>query len=442
MQVVLLAAGQSKRVKPIPDKNFIRFCGKYLMEWQLQSLKQAGFDDILIVGNNINLDKLKKITKNSENKNSLPKKIYFTEQKNLAKGMAGAILDSKKYLKKEILIVSSNDVVDIKAYELILKQSKNFDSAIIGYKVSKYFPGGYLEISNKGLVRNIIEKPEKGQQPSNMINLVIHYFKDSEKLLTALETEILEKGKDDLYERALLHLIKNGLAIKAVTYDGFWQALKYPWHVFDLDQYFFAKVYQEKIKHIGEGPNWISKSAEIAKNVVINGKVIIEAGAKIFDNAVIQGPTYIGKNSIVANNALLRHSFLGENCVIGFATEIARSHLEDDVWTHSNYIGDSFIGNNVSFGAGTVTGNLRLDEKNISFGDFDTGKNKFGLVTGDNIRCGINVSFMPGLKIGSNSIITAGIVISKDIEENSFVKGNFEIKVAENRRKILKREKL
>jgi len=424
LQIILLAAGQSKRVNPIEDKNFIKFCGKYLIEWQLETLKQAKLEDILIICNELNLEKIKIFVKNSKNKN-LPKNIKFGLQKNLDLGMAGAIVDNQSLIKKNVVIISSNDVVDVKAYELIKEASKKEKSAMIGYQVSQYFPGGYLQIDKKGYITEIIEKPKEGKEPSDMINIVIHYFADVQELIENLKKEIKNKSKDDIYERSIQNLINDGLKVKAIPYKGFWQAVKFPWHVFQLQKYFFKQTN----KHI-------SRKTSIAKTAIINGDVIIEDGVKIFDNAIIQGPCYIGKNSIIANNALVRNSNIGENCVIGFATEIARSHLGNDVWTHTNYIGDSIIGNNVSFGSGTVTGNLRLDEKNIKCGDFDTNLNKFGLLTGDNIRCGINVSFMPGIKIGSDSMIGAGITVIQDIEKNSFVRGEIKLKISENKMKI------
>jgi bifunctional UDP-N-acetylglucosamine pyrophosphorylase/glucosamine-1-phosphate N-acetyltransferase len=165
--------------------------------------------------------------------------------------------------------------------------------------------------------------------------------------------------------------------------------------------------------------------------------VILGENVKILEGAIVNGPLYIGDNSIIANNALVRDSHIGANCVVGFSTEVARSFLGNDVWTHSNYVGDSVIGNNVSFGAGSITGNLRLDEKNICL-DFDGKKidcneNKFGLVTGDNIRVGINVSFMPGVKIGSGSFIGAGIVVAENIPPNSFVSGKCKLKISKNK---------
>jgi len=156
---------------------------------------------------------------------------------------------------------------------------------------------------------------------------------------------------------------------------------------------------------------------------------------KVDANAVINGPAYIGKNSIIGVNAFVRESFIGDNCVIGFSSEISRSYIGDDSWTHNNYVGDSIIGNNVSFGAGTLTGNLRFDE-----GEIVEGRNKLGTITGNNIRTGINCNLMPGIRIGSNSIISPGVNLAQDVPENSFVKAKTSTIVKENKLNIKPRK--
>lgn len=427
MKVLLLAAGRSQRMQPIPDKNFLMFLGKPLIVHQIESLIKAGFGDFVLIGGAHNLEKLKSLTDSYDFGD-----VNFTviEQENLDEGMAGAVIACENFIDDDPLcIVSSNDVVDEKAYELVIDAAadEEVDSVIVGKKVSKYFPGGYLEIDSDGFITSIIEKPGEGNEPSDLVNIVIHCHKNPKKLIEELKK--ISSDGDDRYEIALNSLIKGGAKMKTAEFNGYWQPIKFPWHVFDVMKYFFGTLEKS-----------VSGDAQIAESAVIKGDVIIEKGARIFDHATVSGPCYIGKNVIVANNSLVRDSIVNEGCVVGFSTEVARSYLGKNVWTHTNYIGDSIISDNCSFGSGTVTGNLRLDEKDITVNvrgeKTSSGTNKFGLITGENIRCGINTSFMPGVKIGSNSVIGAGLVIPRDIEKNKFVKGHIELEVRENKTEL------
>jgi bifunctional UDP-N-acetylglucosamine pyrophosphorylase/glucosamine-1-phosphate N-acetyltransferase len=69
---------------------------------------------------------------------------------------------------------------------------------------------------------------------------------------------------------------------------------------------------------------------------------------------------------------------------------------------------------------------------NIQGEKIDSGMNKFGLITGNNVRCGINTSFMPGIKIGNNTFVGAGIVVAQDIEDNKFVYAKTELVIKDN----------
>lgn len=424
MKAVLLAAGRSKRMQPVPDKNFLLFLGKPLIVHQIERVLDAGFNDLIIVGGGHNLDLLKNIPE----KYNFRGNFEFVEQKNLDEGMAGAVLSAETSIKSEpFCVISGNDVVDQKAYSLIKENiDEDFESLIIGKKVDSYFPGGYLKTDENGNIHEIIEKPGKGNEPGNLVNIVIHLHKKPKKLIEKLKN--VSSSRDDRYEVALDKLIYEGSKMKAVEFEGYWQPVKYPWHVFKLMKYFF-----------NNNKGSISKNTQIAKTATINNKdkVIIEEGVRIFDNAVINGPCYIGKSSVIASNSLVRNSMINEGCVIGYSTEIARSYLGKNVWTHTNYIGDSIVSDNCSFGSGTVTGNLRLDEgeikMNVKNEKINTKTNKFGIVTGKNIRCGINTSFMPGIKIGSDSMIGAGIVVPKDIPEYSFVKAKTEVEIRKNK---------
>ena len=93
---------------------------------------------------------------------------------------------------------------------------------------------------------------------------------------------------------------------------------------------------------------------------------------------------------------------------------------------HLSYVGDSIIGENVNFGAGAILTNFRLDGQNVKVkikdSAVDSGLRKLGAIVGDNVKFGSNVVVNPGKKIGANSFIWPGKVITEDVPDNSEIK--------------------
>ena len=100
--------------------------------------------------------------------------------------------------------------------------------------------------------------------------------------------------------------------------------------------------------------------------------------------------------------------------------------FEDAKAPHLSYVGDSVLGEHVNLGAGTVTANLRFDRKtvkmNVKGRRVDTGRRKLGAIIGGHAQTGINVSLLPGVKIGSYAIVYPGCVVYRDVETRGVYK--------------------
>jgi len=417
MHVLLILAGQSTRFWPLSEKSFFPVAGTTLLETQIARLQKAGLKDIILVTGAHN---------KSEAKKRFPK-LKQVEQQDLSLGMQGALVSGLPHIKTgPVLVVSANDIIESDAYMELKKRAKGMKSGglLLARKVKHYFSGGYLTVK-KGKIISIIEKPKPGTEPSDLINLVAHVHAEPAVLLEALKKE--KKGKDDGYERALGGLLKDH-AYKAVPYTGHWQAVKYPWHLLDL----LPKLLPKNAK-----PQ-IHKTSKIHKTAVVEGSVIICPNVRVLPHASIIGPCFIGEGSIIGNNSMVRESSIGPNCVIGYSTEVTRSILSSDVWTHSSYLGDSVIGNDVSFGAGFVTGNLRLDEgeiiSTVKGESIPTGRTKLGSVIGSGCRIGVQSITGPGVKIGAGCFVNGASFVVADVPEGSYITmKNGEITIRSNR---------
>ena len=270
-------------------------------------------------------------------------------------------------------------------------------------------PYGYFSFSGDR-VTGIVEKPLSGAEPSPYANIVCHYIGDGRVFLEELGHT--KSTADNIYEIALTSLMSRH-SFSFLPYEGPMAGLKYPWNVLDVMNVLFDGLETYK-----------GKNVRVKSNVVIEGPVFIEDNVKIFENSKIVGPCYIGKDTIIGNNCIVRNSHIGADCVIGFDTDVTRSYVGDNCWFHSNYIGDSVLEGNIGMGGGARLANLRLDEGEISTVTHgkktSTGRIKLGAMIGKDVRIGINASIMPGVKIGKNTFVGSGVVLDRDLPDDSF----------------------
>jgi len=425
VKAVFLCGGRGKRMFPITeDKFLLDFLGKPLLEHQIKVACEAGLSHFVIIGNPENIAKIEQITK------EIPGvKVDLALQKE-SSGIADALKSAESFLHGQLLVINPNDVFSSSAYTKIITEAEKApaSSYILGYQVQKYFPGGYLQVNSQNELLHIVEKPNPGEEPSNLVNILIHCHNNSEELLRYIDTT--QTTKDDVYECALDSMVKGGHKIKVVLYNDFWAPIKYPWHIFKVMEYF-----------LDNAQPYIAPSARVSEKAHIEGKVILSDNVKVLENAVIRGPVYIGTNSIIGNNALVRdYSHIGSNSVIGYSTEVKHSYIGDNCWFHSNYIGDSIVDDNCSLGAGTVLANFQLDERNIQVkvGDslVDTGYDKLGAIVGRGCRIGVNASLMPGVRVGSDSFVGPQICLHKDLRANKIVLPKSQYYVKDNKTRL------
>lgn len=404
MKTVFLAGGIGKRMAPLTQaKCLISFLGETIIHRHLRLAKKAGLKDFIIVANPHNKEALKENLKDFDNTE------FIIQEK--PHGMGNALLQTKKIVAKgPILVVGGDEIFEYEAYEKILKAYKTLkaDSYILAEKVESYFPGGYLKTDNSDRIRRIIEKPGPGNEPSDLVNLIMHLHSHPQKLFKLIES--VETTKDDEYEQAMDQMLQE-FAFKAVPYSG-WQAMKYPWHILEIMDHFLGKI-DKKV---------INENVEISNKAQIDGSVWIKNGSKILEGAIIRGPTYIGKNAVIGNNTLVRNAHICDNTVIGFGSEIKHSYLSEKNSVHDAYVGDSVLDANCNLGAGTVLANWRFDEKEVHVevkGEkINTHKKKLGAFIGACAKTGVNSSVMPGRKLGKNSRLGANIALYKNLGKN------------------------
>lgn len=155
------------------------------------------------------------------------------------------------------------------------------------------------------------------------------------------------------------------------------------------------------------------KLATLTQDYIVKGTVAIHKTAKLEQGVVLKGQIIISENCFIGANAYLRGPlFLGSGVKIGPASEIKQSIiLDNSVTAHFNYIGNSIIGQNVNFEAGSICANHFNERGNknifvIYMNEFvDTKSDKFGSLVGDHSKIGANAVLSPGTLLKKESIV-------------------------------------
>lgn len=154
---------------------------------------------------------------------------------------------------------------------------------------------------------------------------------------------------------------------------------------------------------------------------VVDG-IAIHQTAKIENGVTMKAPVIICAHSFVGANAYLRGGvYLDKSVTIGPSCEIKSSIIcSGTSIAHFNFIGDSVVGSNVNFEAGSLTANYHNDrvEKEIvvyhNAATIRTGVNKFGSLVGDNCKIGANAVLSPGTILPIDTIVGRLQLVGRD----------------------------
>lgn len=139
-------------------------------------------------------------------------------------------------------------------------------------------------------------------------------------------------------------------------------------------------------------------------------------GSKIYHSVRMDTPPYrrfsLGRQSVVESFCCINNA-VGD-VIIGDHTRVG---------IHNTIIGPVSIGNHVNLAQG-----ITVTALNHNFSDPDKRIDEQGISTvavsiGDDVWIGANAVVLPGVTIGSHSVVAAGAIVTKDVPKGSLVAG-------------------
>ncbi|MBU0761489.1 MAG: NTP transferase domain-containing protein [Candidatus Altiarchaeota archaeon] len=404
MDAVVLAAGEGVRLRPLTvtkPKPMLPIAGKPILEWNLEALDCVGVKNVyLVVGYK------KEAIESYFGKKFRNMKLHYVEQKQQL-GTGDALLTVKDCIQSDFIVLNGDLFVTRRILSTLVEEHLKTKPSVSMSLVDVKEPQNYGVVELKGnKVVSLTEKPTRPK--SNLANSGVYVF--SPEIFPALDG--IKKSSRMEYELtdAIKKFIKDQKVTGLKSGEGQWIDIGLPWNLLDANEIVMKSI-----------PHTISKKTEIEQYAVLKGEVSVGEGTVIKSGAYIEGPACIGKDCVIGPNCYIRaYTTIMDNCKVGNAVEIKNSIIMSKTHVgHLSYVGDSIIGENCNFGAGTKVANLRFDDREIHIEVkqkmVTSGRRKFGCIMGDNVKTGINVSIMPGRSIYPGAYVDAASTVRNTI---------------------------
>jgi bifunctional UDP-N-acetylglucosamine pyrophosphorylase/glucosamine-1-phosphate N-acetyltransferase len=394
MQTVILVAGEGTRMRPLTEavpKPMLPVADRPLCAHTADAAVEAGVSELIFVVG-YEADAVREYF--DDEYRGVP--VSFAVQRE-QRGTADAVRAARDRLDGPFAVLNGDNIYDPESVADL------FEAAPSIAAIEVETPENYGVLSTDGAgerVTGIVEKPD--DPPSTLANAGAYAFPEA-------AIEWLDVGESERGEYEITDVVSKAIEAEAVTPVTLarWLDVGRPWELLAANEWKVGGL-ERRI------------DGEVRGGSELRGDVVIEAGATVEPGVVIEGPAIVRSGADVGPNAYVRGATLiGENCHVGHGVEIKNSVLMSGTNVpHLSYVGDSLLGPEVNFGAGTQVGNLRHDgehvEQTVKGERVSTGRRKYGVVAGPGAKTGINTSLAPGLVLSANARTAPGESVTRD----------------------------
>jgi len=323
---VILHGGQGTRLRPLTHtgpKQLIPVANKPISQYVLESLREAGIRDIVIVLGDIYPEKVKEFY--GDGSGFGVKITYVYQVKPL--GIAHAVGRCKDFVGDDPFVVHLGDDLikgGIKKYVEKFKSS-DYDGMVLLCKVKDPQRFGVAEFDAEDRLVRLVEKPK--EPPSEYALSGIYFFKPVIfQMIDQLKSS--ERGELEITE-AIQRLLDNGSNVGYRFIEGWWKDTGTPEDILESN-----RLVLDELKHEVSGTVEAEASIQgrlfVGENTVIRSGAIIRGPVIIGKNTVVEGGVYIGPYTSIGNNVMIKrgeieNSILMDNCRIDMDSKITDS---------------------------------------------------------------------------------------------------------------------
>ena len=425
---VVLAAGDGKRMKSRLTKVLHQVCGKELVRYPVDLMKESGVTRVVVVVSLGNRQAVQELLGNQ---------VEYVTQTEL-KGTGDALSKARVLLQgqAENVLVLTGDAPLVRLESVKPLMAAHADSSrdmtFLTCRTASAKEFGRVARNEKGQVVKIVEAADQTGFTDEIteVNGSVYCFRDGwlwenlddiptaangEKYITSLVE--IGSSRDGAVEANLtedpaeLMGVNDRLQLSQVE-EILRQRIREQWMLSGVTMPHPASVYIDAGASIGQdtvilpntsivGSSVIGEDCEIGPNSVIRDSTIgrgCRATASVLEEATMEDGANIGPFSHLRPGA-----YLESGVHLGNFVEVKESRFASGaVMGHFGYVGDASIGAGTNLGAGMVTCNY-------------DGKDKHRTDIGENAFIGCDTMLVAPVTVGSGAITGAGAVVTKDV---------------------------
>ncbi len=432
---VVLAAGDSTRMKSSMSKVLHPVGGRPMIAHVMQAIKDAGIGDIaLVTGRDA-----ERVTE-AARIGGLAVRSYFQSER---KGTGHAVQMASEAIAEgfDEILVAYGDVPLLTRAPLVAAGNKlreGFDVVVIGFNTATPHGYGRLLVENGELLaireeRDATDEERKitwcnsgllvinGHKAADLLSRITNNNAKGEYYLTDI-VEIARSlgGRVAAVDAPEEEMTGCNTRAELAVIERLWQQRR-------RNEMMLAGV-----SMIAPETVFLCHDTVIEPDVLLEPNVVFGPGAVIESGAIIHSFSHIegarvASGAAVGPFARLRPGAnLGRNSKVGNFCEVKKAEIgEGAKVNHLTYIGDAFIGANANIGAGTITCNY-------------DGYNKFETRIGANAFIGSNSALVAPVTIGDGAIVGSGSVITADVPADALALGRGRQEVKPERAKLIR----
>jgi bifunctional UDP-N-acetylglucosamine pyrophosphorylase/glucosamine-1-phosphate N-acetyltransferase len=450
--VIILAAGEAKRMRSSRPKVLHPLCGRLLIDYPVRACRALGARMVLVVGRSA--DEVRSAIGAAAD-------LAFVEQKERL-GTGHAVLQARTACAGTtgtILVLPGDmPLIGHATLERLLAHHRATGAACTILSAVPDDPTGYGRVVRDAAGRpvGIVEHRDatSAQRQIREIGTSVYCF-EARWLWPALEQVAPQNEQGEYYLTDVIAILgRDGKRIEAVVADeaaageGINDRKQLAAVAGILRARVVDRLMADGVTVMDPRTTYVDDTVEIGPDTVLYPGVILEGRTVIGRDTVVGTGCHV-RDSVIGDRVTLRaYCILAESTVeagaalgpfchlrplahvgpeakIGNFVELKKSRIGRGAKVpHLAYVGDATLGADVNFGAGAITCNY-------------DGVNKNETVIGDGAFIGTNSALVAPLTIGAGAYVAAGSVITKDVPADALAvaRGRQEMREGWARRK-------